>query len=41
MSENDFRAFTFENPAKLWTGSNPDFFKGTAIEKEVDSALES
>ena len=35
MSEDDFRAFMFENPARLFTKGNPDFFKGTAIEAEV------
>ena len=32
MSEEDFHAFTFGNAVKLWTGLNPDFFKGTVVE---------
>jgi predicted TIM-barrel fold metal-dependent hydrolase len=32
ITETDFRAFTFENPVRLWAGTNPDFFSGTVIE---------
>jgi hypothetical protein len=39
MSEEDFRDFVFANPVRLWTGVNPDFFKGTAIESEVNRFL--
>ncbi|HKN10202.1 MAG TPA: amidohydrolase [Pseudomonadota bacterium] len=39
LSEEDFRAFTFTNPLKLWASLNPDFFKGTAIEAEVAREL--
>lgn len=35
MSEEDFRAFTFGNAVKLWASQNPDFFKGTAVERAV------
>lgn len=35
MSEQDFYAFTFGNAADLWSATNPDFFKGTAVETEV------
>ena len=35
MSEEDFYAFTFGNAADLWSATNPDFFKGTAVEHEV------
>ena len=35
MSEADFAAFTFGNAVKLWTGLNPDFFKGTAVDAAV------
>ena len=35
ISEGDFKAWTFENPYKLYTESNADFFKGTAIESLV------
>lgn len=37
MSDDDFRAFTFENPAHFWAGGNPDFFNGTAVEQAVKS----
>ena len=39
ISQNDFRAFTFENPIRLHAGMNPDFFKGTVIEEAVDAFL--
>ena len=32
MSADDFRDFTFTNPAHFWADSNPDFFKGTIVE---------
>jgi hypothetical protein len=35
MSEEDFRAFVFDNPVRLFTQLNPDFFGGTAIEGDV------
>ena len=31
----DFRAFTFENPVRLHTAANKDFFAGTVCEREV------
>ena len=31
----DFRDFTFTNPARLFTGTNPDFFEGTAVADAV------
>jgi predicted TIM-barrel fold metal-dependent hydrolase len=36
-----FRAFTFENAARFYTDTNPDFFKGTAVEGAVDTLLSS
>ncbi len=39
ISDADFRDFVFANPIKLWTGLNPDFFKGTAVEKPVSEFL--
>lgn len=39
MSERDFRDFVFTNPARLWTGGNPDFFKGTRVEAAVNKLL--
>jgi hypothetical protein len=35
LTPENFRNFVFANPVKLWTGANPDFFKGTAVEKQV------
>ena len=32
---DDFRSFTFTTPASFWTATNPDFFVGTRVEKEV------
>jgi len=40
MSEEDFREFTFVNPAMLHVGVNPDFFKGTVVESEVAKLLD-
>jgi hypothetical protein len=39
MSEEDFHAFTFGNAVHLWASLNPDFFKGTAVEKPVQRLL--
>ena len=39
LSAADFRDFTFTNPAMLHAGMNPDFFKGTAVEAEVEKLL--
>lgn len=33
ITAEDFRDFVFTNPVSLWTGMNPDFFKGTVVEK--------
>ncbi len=35
ITEADFQDFVFTNPAKMWAGMNPDFFKGTVVEKDV------
>ena len=32
LDERDFRDFVFAFPAQLWRGTNPDFFRGTAVE---------
>ena len=40
MSKEDFRAFTFVNPAKFWASSNPEFFDGTVVEREVAAVLD-
>jgi predicted TIM-barrel fold metal-dependent hydrolase len=39
ITEEDFRDFVFTNPTTLWTGMNPDFFKGTVVEKQVERLL--
>ena len=36
VTERDFEDFVFTNPVKLWTGMNPDFFKGTVVEDAVE-----
>ena len=41
MSSDDFRDFTFTNPAHFWARGNTDFFKGTVVEKQVAELLES
>ena len=35
----DFRDFVFTNPVMLHAGMNPNFFKGTRVEAEVDRLL--
>jgi predicted TIM-barrel fold metal-dependent hydrolase len=35
MAEEDFFAFTFGNAVDAWTATNPDFFRGTSVEKEA------
>jgi predicted TIM-barrel fold metal-dependent hydrolase len=35
LTEDDFRDFTFTNPATFYAGMNPDFFKGTKCEAAV------
>jgi hypothetical protein len=39
ITEADFRDFVFTNPTTLWTGMNPDFFKGTVVEKPVSQFM--
>ena len=41
MTEDDFRAMTFENPVELFRHRNPDFFTGTVIEFEVEKVLQA
>ena len=33
LDGSDLRDFVFANPVRLWTSTNPDFFKGTAVEQ--------
>jgi predicted TIM-barrel fold metal-dependent hydrolase len=39
ISEDDFRDFVFTNPVRFWGEANPNFFKGTAVEKEAAALL--
>ena len=39
LSEDDFKAFVFDNPVSLWAGGNARFFAGTVVEAAVDKHL--
>jgi hypothetical protein len=39
ITERDFCDFVFTHPVEFWGGMNPDFFKGTRVEKEAAAAL--
>jgi len=39
VSPADFRSFAYSNSVQLYAGPNPDFFKGTIIEKDVAKEL--
>ena len=39
VNEGDFRDFTFANAVRFWGTANPNFFKGTAVEKEAAAVL--
>jgi predicted TIM-barrel fold metal-dependent hydrolase len=39
IDDSDFREFVFVNPAMLHAGMNPDFFKGTVVERDVAKLL--
>jgi hypothetical protein len=39
LTEDDFRDFVLTYPVSLHAGMNPNFFKGTVVEKEVDKLL--
>ena len=39
ITDDDFREFTFTNAAALHTRNNPNFFKGTVVEKAVAEEL--
>jgi hypothetical protein len=39
MTEQDFREFTFVNAVRLHTRNNPDFFRGTVVERDVATEL--
>ena len=39
ITETDFRDFMFANPVRFWGEANPNFFKGTRVEKEAQALL--
>jgi hypothetical protein len=39
IDESAFRDIVFANAAEFWTSTNPDFFKGTVVESDVDKFL--
>jgi predicted TIM-barrel fold metal-dependent hydrolase len=39
MSEDDFRNFVFANAVRFWGETNPNFFKGTVVEKQAAAVL--
>jgi predicted TIM-barrel fold metal-dependent hydrolase len=39
LTEDNFRDFVFGNPVRFWTAGNPNFFKGTAVESQVQKFL--
>jgi len=39
LTNANFRDFVFTNAVNLWGSQNPDFFKGTRVEKEAAAVL--
>ena len=39
ITQDNFRDFVFTNAVRLWGTQNPDFFKGTRVEKEAAALL--
>jgi predicted TIM-barrel fold metal-dependent hydrolase len=39
IDEADLRDFVFANPVRLWTSTNPDFFRGTVVERAAAELL--
>jgi hypothetical protein len=39
IDEAEFREFVFANPVRLHAGMNPDFFNGTAVEREAMAVM--
>ena len=39
LTDEDFRDFTFGNAVRFWGEVNPEFFRGTAVEKAAAQAL--
>jgi predicted TIM-barrel fold metal-dependent hydrolase len=41
ITEEDFREFSFSNAARLYAGTNPDFFQGTRVAEAVGDLVRS
>jgi hypothetical protein len=41
LTERDVRDLVFANPYKFYTDANPDFFKGTSIERAIGTAAQA
>jgi hypothetical protein len=39
LTDEDFRDFVFGNAVRFWGEVNPDFFRGTTVEKAAAEAL--
>jgi hypothetical protein len=39
LTDDDFRDFMFTNAVRFWGEVNPDFFKGTVVEKQAAEVL--
>ncbi|HVJ98102.1 MAG TPA: amidohydrolase family protein [Acidimicrobiia bacterium] len=39
ITDADFKEFTFANPVRFYTGTNPDYFKSTVVEAAVTDFL--
>jgi predicted TIM-barrel fold metal-dependent hydrolase len=39
LDDDDFRDFMFDNAVRFWGEVNPDFFKGTVVEKQAAEVL--
>jgi len=39
LSDEDFKDFMFTNAVRFWGRTNPDFFKGTVVEKQAAEVL--
>jgi predicted TIM-barrel fold metal-dependent hydrolase len=39
IDQRAFRDFVFTNPVRFYTGTNPEFFRGTVVESAVDGLL--
>jgi hypothetical protein len=37
ITSDDFRDLMFANAVRLWGEVNPQFFEGTAVEREADA----